>query len=261
MRSVLVRGERILLGLVPVFALGLGALLADLQRRPWIPLWAGLVVLFAWNDQLLVVWNSQRLASRSEALSLERVAEAQVEVLYRSVMKTERFLPRRVSFYLYENLKGVFLDEGPRSLGGIVDLGREPDSLPELVGHNWTAPRERDGTTCRLSSGKRSWLRIPVRTPGAFEATLRARSELGDVPLTITLEVNGRGVGSEPIGTDWTEAAFRVPPDAMRRGFNEVALVFSTTRQELTPGHAGRNGAAAVDFLRLRRLDARDGPI
>ncbi len=47
----------------------------------------------------------------------------------------------------------------------------------------------------------------------------------------------------------------------LRSGFNDAALVFSTTPAEVIPRLRGRNDAAAVDWFRMRRLDRRQGPV
>lgn len=254
-------GQRRFLGLTALFGLGLGEMLVFLRRRPLVLLTAMLGGLVAWNGLLAQVYNSQVVARRSEAVNLEQLLPAQLEVVFRKVMRLEHRLPPRVFFFLYENLKGVWLDEGPRSLGGQVDLGREPPDLPAVVGHNWSRPESRDGVSFRRSRGRRAWLRIPISTLGDFEARLRARSEMGEVPLLLALEVNGQSLGAAPLPGEWSELSFRVPCALLRQGFNEVALVFSTTPADQTPGFRGRNDAAAVDWFRMRRLDRRNGPV
>ena len=248
-------GQRRFLGLTLLFGLGLAETLAALVRRPLVLVSALLAGLALWNGLLAQVYNSQVAMKRSEPVSLEQLLPAQFDIVYRSVMRWESRLPPRVFFFLYANLKGVWLDEGPRSLGGLVDLGHEPPDLPGVVGHNWSRPETRDGVSFRRPRGKRAWLRLPIRTRGEFEASLRARSEMGEVPLSVTLEVNGRSLGEAPLGGEWSEVRFPVPAAVLRSGFNEVALVFSTTPAELNPGFRGRNAAAAVDWFRLRRLE------
>jgi hypothetical protein len=248
-------GQRRMLGLTAIFALGLGEALAWLRRRPLVTVAAVLAGLIFWNLQFEYIFNSEMLAGKGGAVTLDRLADAQVETLYRRVLRLEDSLPRPVWFYAYENLRGVWLDEGPRSLRGVVDLGQEqePPDLPIMVGHNWYPPETSEGIAFRRSRGRRSWLRVPIRTVGDFEVALRARSEMGETPVRVALEVNGQVVGDAPLSVEWAEHAFRVPAWALRPGFNEVALLFSTSPRQASSDHHGKDAAVAVDFLRWTR--------
>ena len=72
-------------------------------------------------------------------------------------------------------------------------------------------------------------------------------------PIELKLEVNGEIVGQQPLAAEWTEHAFDVPARLVRAGFNDVALVYSTTPREVIPGFHGRNAAARIDWLRFFR--------
>jgi hypothetical protein len=255
-------GQRRMLGLTPLFAIGCAEALAFLRRRPLVLPALCLAGLAFWNLQLAYIFNSEMLATRTQAVTLDRLAAAQVDVLYRTVARHEQRMPRRLFLLLYDNLKGVWLDEGARSLGGVVDLGPgEPDELGAVVGHNWTRPDEEGGVGFRRSRGKRSWLRLPIRTPTLFDAALRGRSELPGRPVDVAVEVNGVVAATVTLPPAWTEVPFVVPEDALRPGFNEVALVYSTTPREAVPGYEGRDSAIALDWLRLVRRHRPDGPV
>ena len=161
-------GQRRLLGLTPLLALGLAAAFALLRRRPLLPLLAGLLLLVAWNRQLAAIYNSEALARRNEAISLDQLAAAQVDAVYRKAAAARSWLPAPVWLLLYDNLKGIWLDEGPRSLEGVIDVGQEPRDLPEVLGHNWYRVLDEGDVTYRRSRGRRSWLRVPIRTPAPF---------------------------------------------------------------------------------------------
>jgi len=254
-------GQRRMLGLTPLFALGLGEALACLRRRPLLLPAAALAALAAWNLQLAYIFNSEMLAPRTQAVTLDRLAATQVELLYRNVARHERSMPQRLFLLLYDNLKGVWLDEGPRSLKGLVDLGgEEPEELDGIVGHNWYRADTEGDVGLRRSRGKKSWLRLPVRTPADFDALLRARSEIPDRPVRVAVEVNGVAVGGFELGPEWSDVPFVVPGGALRAGFNEMSLEYSTTPRELAPTQGGRDAAIAVDSLKLTRRETRDGP-
>src|SRR5438093_2721657 len=167
-------GQRRLLGLTPLFALGLGEVLAFARRHPLLPAAGVLALLVLWNQGLAYIYNSELVAPRNQALNLEQLAPAHVDVLYRGLLETR--LPAPLWTLAYDNLKGVWLDEGARSLAGTIDLGSEPAELPLVVGHNWYRPEAEGETTSRRSKGRRSWLRIPIRSVGDFDAVLRLRA-------------------------------------------------------------------------------------
>ncbi|MET0551811.1 MAG: hypothetical protein ABW221_02165 [Vicinamibacteria bacterium] len=255
-------GQRRMLGLTPLFALGCAEALAFFRRRPLLLPALCLAGLAFWNLQLAYIFNSEMLATRTQAISLDRLAGAQVDVLYRSVARQEHRMPRWLFLLLYDNLKGVWLDEGARSLGGVVDLGgEEPEALSAVVGHNWMRPDEEGGVGFRRSRGRRSWLRLPIRTPTLFDATLRGRSEIPGRPVDVAVEVNGTVVATVTLPAGWTEVPFVVPEGALRPGFNEVALVYGATPRDVIPGYEGRDAAIALDWLRLVRRHRPDGPV
>jgi len=246
-------GQRRLLCLTPLFAIGLGRALASLAARPLLAAGALLAPLALWNVQFEYVFNSEMVAGKGQSVSLDLLAPAQVEAAYWKLLRWEGALPGPLFVLAYDNLKGVWLDEGPRSLRGVIDLGSEPPELPQVVGHNWYRPEQDGDTTYRRSKGRRSWLRVPVRTPGGFAAVLRARSEMNDEPVTVAVQWNGQAVGEATLGDDWSEHAFTVPAEAVRAGFNDVALLWSTSPRSADPGHRGKDTAARVDWLRLER--------
>jgi hypothetical protein len=246
-------GQRRLLCLTPLFALGLARALAALVARPLVAAAALLAPLALWTVQFEYVFNSEMVAGKGQAVSLDLLAPAQVEAAYWKLLRYEGRLPGPVFVLAYDNLKGIWLDEGPRSLRGRIDVGSEPPELPQMVGHNWYRPEQEGDTTWRRSKGRRSWLRVPVRTPGGFAAVLRARSDMDGEPVTVAVQWNGQVVGEATLGDDWAEHAFTVPPEAVRAGFNDVALLWSTSPRSADPEHRGKDAAARVDWLRLDR--------
>ena len=255
-------GQRRMLGLTPLFALGLGEAIAFLRRRPLLLPAAALMALIAWNLQFAYIFNSEMLATRTQAVSLDRLAATQVEVLYRTIARHERSLPPGLFLLLYDNLKGVWLDEGPRSLQGTVDLGgEEREELAAVVGHNWYRPDVEEEVGLRRSRGRKSWLRLPIRTPADFDAGLRARSEMTEQTVRVTIEVNGIVVATPDVGPGWSDYRFVVPQAALRSGFNEMSLAYSTTPRDREPALEGRDAAIAVDVLKLERRETRDGPV
>lgn len=247
-------GQRRLLGLTAIFALGLAEAVALALRRPLLPVAAVLAVAVLWNQQLAAVYNAELAGRRGEAIHLDRLLAAQGELFDRRLARWEGSLPRGLWLLLYDNLRGVWLDEGTRSLGGVVELGgEEPPDLEPLLAHNWARPESEGEESFRRVKGRRARLRVPIRTPGDFEVTVRLRSEMPGVPLRFTLEVNGHAVGSTLLEPRWSEHRFDVPAAAVRPGFNDVSLAFSATPREVVTGHRGKDTPAAVDRLVFTR--------
>jgi hypothetical protein len=245
-------GQRRLLGLTPLFALGLGEAFAALAARPLLVLTAALVPLVAWNVGFEGVYNSQVVARRDEAIPLEAATAAQLDAVSRKVVAWHGHIPPRLWARLWDNVRGVWLDEGSRSLGDRIDLGAEPPELPFLATRGWYDPETEDGVTLRRSRGRGSWLRVPIRTAGPRRAVVRLRPEVPDLPLRVTFEVNRHPVGVVDVRPGWSEYEFAVPDGLVRPGLNDLGLIYSTTPREGRPGYAGRNAAVAVDWVALR---------
>jgi hypothetical protein len=244
-------GQRRLLVLTALFALGLAEALARLRRRPLVPLAVFLVLLVVWNRQLASIYQSEAVAAKGQAITLDRLLPAQVDLATRRLAAAQD-LPAPLWTVLYDNLRGLWLDDGGGPLRGEIDLGREPD-LPGLVGDGWFPPETEDGVTLRRSRGRRSRLRLPIRWPAETRVFVRARPEYDTVPVALRLEVNGRLTEPIPLRPGWNDYEMAVPGKHWRTGFNDVALVYSTTPRETIPDFHGRNAAVAVDKLWLRR--------
>jgi hypothetical protein len=246
-------GQRRLLSLTPFFAFGLAECLLLLSRRPLVPIGALLLGLSLWNLQFEGIYNSDLAGEKWEAVSLDALASAQVDLLYRRILSRSETLPRGLFVRLYDGIKGVWLDEGSRSLKGRVMLADPSPPVGFLIGDGWYRPEVQDGVAFRKSRGRRSSLRLPIRTPGDFEAFLRARPELQDSPVEVSLDVNGVDCGSVEIEPGWKDYAFAVPASAVKPGINSFVLRYSTTPRKARPTEGGRNAAIAVESLRLRR--------
>jgi hypothetical protein len=241
-------GQRRLLGLTPLFAIGLGELLGVLSARPRALAAAALALLALWNVSFEGIYNSGVVAPRDQAITYDQLAVAQVDSLRRRVVNAHGRLPPGLWVFAYERLGGLWLDDVGRA-PGLVDLGSEPASLPFLVGRGWYDPEAEGGVTLRRSRGNGSWIRVPIRELGDYEAVVRLRSELPDVPLRITFEVNREPVGSADVGAGWGEYRFPVPSRFLRRGLNDLGILYSTTPRQVRPEVAARNAAVAVDWI------------
>jgi hypothetical protein len=246
-------GQRRFLGLTLLFGLGLGQLVDLLARRPLLPLAAGVFGLALWNQQFAQIFVGRMVARRSHPQTLDLIAPAQVEVFLRSWLESEDDLPRWLFVPVYDNLKGIWIDEG-RSLEGQVDLtvadAQQP--LPYVIGDGWLAPSERGGVGFRRSRGFYSSIRVPVYTPGGFRLVVRGRSFLPDRDVGVTLSVNGVVVGKARATRDWGEMRYEIPRRAVRQGFNTLVFSYDTTRRDVDDGGA-LNSAVAFQSLTFER--------
>jgi hypothetical protein len=254
-------GQRRFLGLTLLFGLGLGAFLEGLARRPLLAVATVIFGLALWNQQFTQIFVGRHLGGREDPVHLDRLAGAQVEVFFRAWLDAEGRLPRWLFVAGYDNLKGVWLDEWPRTLGSRVDLtvADRDQPLPFLVGEGWLEPGEKEGNAFRRSRGRFSSLRLPIYTPADFGVVLRARSVLEGQAVPIALRLNDHPVGQVLALPEWSELRFDLPAHAVVSGFNTLVLDYGLTRRDLQPENRGLNAAVAVQDLRFERRGRRVG--
>jgi hypothetical protein len=247
-------GQRRLLGLTPLFAWGLAEIARALLRHPGLGVSLAAAALAAWNIQLESIYNSEVIATRTQAMSLDRLASAQVDAAHGRLLRLEGRLPARVWALLYEYTRGIWIDEGPRSLGGVIDVGSEPPDLPQVLGPGWQRTESAEGLTWRRIRGRRAWIRVPVRAPADYQVVVRARRAGPGAPTVLHLDVNDHDGGEAVLTDDWSEHAFAVPAAALRPGLNDLRF--------MTRGLAAQDapGAVAVDWIRFARMAVRPGP-
>ena len=247
-------GQRRLLGLTPLFAWGVAEVARALLRHPGAGLTLMAAALVAWNIQLESIYNSQVIATRTQAMSLDRLASAQVDVAYGRVLRLEGRLPQRLWAFLYEYTRGIWIDEGPRSLGGLVDVGTEPPDLPQVLGPGWQRAESDESATWRRIRGRRAWIRVPVRAPADYQVVVRARQAWPGAPAHLRLDVNEHDSGEATLTESWGEHTFVVPAAALHPGFNDLRFLTSA------PATEDAAGGVAVDWIRFTRTAVRPGP-
>jgi hypothetical protein len=252
-------GQRRLLGLTALFALGLAEVVAVLRARPLVPVAALLGALVLWNVQFAAIYNRRLVAPKDQPITLDRLAAAQADLLYRDLLEWHDRVPRGLWVVAYDNLKGIWIDEG-RSMKGVVDLGQDNRDLPFLVAEGWLAPESDGDVRFRRARGKRAFLRVPVRTPGEFRVVARARSLAGDRPVPIGLDVNGTLAGQATAPPSWSDLEFEVPRSAVVPGINLLLLTATPPAEEPATGRRGPGTLFAVASLRFERLGAEEEP-
>jgi len=149
--------------------------------------------------------------------------------------------------------KDIWLDDRSSPLFGRLDVGRAPGS--DLVGPGWSQPESEGGMSFRRSRGRRSWLRVPIRVPGAFRAIVRARLEWFTRPVRFELSVNGTPVGRARLAEGWRDYHFRVPARLLRSGVNSFLFTYSRVPWQDDPQYQGRNAVMAMEYLKMERQD------
>jgi hypothetical protein len=240
-----------MIGWIPLFAFGLAEALMFIRRRPMAL--AGMVIagLVFWNLQLAYIYNAELAGRRDQAIHLDRLAEAQVDVTYRRLLRAQEWLPSKIWVLSYDAIKGVWLFGGDRSLKGGIDFGNEPEGFYPLIGDGWFEPETEDGITYRLSRGRRSRVTVPTRRPLDLGLVLRAQLLLTSAPVSLRVTVNGTDVGSAKLEKGWNDYAYEVPASVLRPGFNSITFVYSTTPRLAIPDFHGRNAVIAADWLRF----------
>jgi hypothetical protein len=244
-------GQRRMIGWIPLFAFGFAEVLVFIRRRPMALAGMVIAVLIFWNLQLAYIYNAELAGRRDQAIHLDRLADAQVDVMYRRLLRAQEWLPSNIWILSYDAIKGVWLFGGDRSLKGRIDFGNEPEDFYPLIGDGWFDPERDSGATYRLSRGRRSWISIPIREPLDFRMILKAQLLLTSAPVTLRVAVNGEDIGSAELKEGWNDYSYDVPAHVLQPGFNAITLTYSTTPRLAIPDFHGRNAVIAADWLQF----------
>ncbi len=248
-------GQRRLLSLVPLFALGLAEAIDFTRRKPLVLVAAIVLALIFWNQQFLFIYNTERVAPRDGAITLKQLSAAEAELAAERVLRSASWLPAWLWTPAYDNLKGLWLDAEPRSLGGLIDLASDEPEIQAFLEEGWYAKVQSEGDLrFRHSRGDHSALRVPIKTPACFLVSVRARSEMAGTPVTVALAVNGAKVGEAQALLNWSDLEFDLAPDRLRSGLNEIILFYSTTPRAQRAEAGGRDNALSLASIRFRRL-------
>ena len=205
------------------------------------------------------------LATRTQAVSLDRLAAAQVEVLYRTVARHERSHAAAAVPAALRQPEGRLARRGPALARRPRGPGRRGagGAGARSSATTGTGADEEGDVGLRRSRGKKSWLRLP--DPHARRLSTRRcaggrRSRARRCASTV--EVNGAVVATPDAGLPSGRTSPSWCPEAsLRPGFNEVSLVYSTTPREVDPALRGARRGHRRRPLHLARRHRRDGPV
>ncbi len=124
---------------------------------------------------------------------------------------------------LFDSGAGWWRDTGPRPLGFTRDADRRPHVF---VGDGWRVPGVEADVPVRRTRARRSVLLLPLRRPRDGRLVIRAGADAEALPFAFDLVVNGRRLGRAEARAGFHEYGFDAAREALRFGFNAVALRF-----------------------------------
>lgn len=231
---------------LPFLAVGLAASLAALRRlaarRPEAVLAAAGAALVLWNGLFMEQYRRGAIP-RDDTVSFARVAENSADILAAAVGSPVAW-PANWIFSArhglppdrYDLAVGKYLFFMQNSLGGVVDVGADPQLDAALLAEGWGVRAPCGEQICRAVDG-RARLLAALEAPEILDVTVRA-SGTG----TLRISVNGTTVAEGRLAEGLGDVAVRVPAARWRTGLNDVVL-------ETGPG-----GAALVDRVVFRRM-------
>jgi hypothetical protein len=230
-----------------LLALGVAEASARLARavahRPLLAPAAVGALLVLWNLGLVALFRAGRYP---DAAPFEQLAADQARLARRGAQSVlgALFGPRGAAF-AYDVLSAEYLYEGRFNPAGSFNLARLGD---EQLSGAWSPPQRRaDGPAFRWVNGREACLRVPLREPFDYRASILARAPRRVAPQTLRVTMNGTPVGAVTLDASWREHAVLVPAAAQVPGENFLCLGFA----RLAHGEGGTAVAAAVSRVQL----------
>ncbi len=246
-------GARRFANSVLVFALGLAALLAFLERRPRVAPVAGLFALFAYNATFMLGMRDRSIPA-GEGVTFETVADSFYERFGNPFsLPMGAYLAWRydVGLAAYDRLRGHTYNNV------MIDVGT-PDDI-RFLGRGWSAPETEGGHTFRWSDGDTSIVLVPLKTD-ADNYTL----DIEWAPLldpaqrrqVVDIDLNDRTVASVAVGADFHTDRVELPASALRPTFNQLRFRdrYALSPRELGHSSDSRRLAVRVSTISLRRV-------
>jgi hypothetical protein len=220
--------------LAPGLALVCGGLAAAVARAPLLAPAAVILLAGLWNVGLVTHFRHGRY---SEMAPLERLAADQGRLVRRGA---ERLLGAvagaRGRAWAYRYFSAEYFYTGFNT-NGTIDLWAADDRY--LVRGWGNRSRRTLEPSYRWALPPEACVRLPLSQPFDIPITIAAWSPEPVQPQVMTVEANGRFVGSAHLGTEWTDVRVTVPARDLVPGENTLCLRFSNaTRPERGPSVA-----------------------
>lgn len=213
---------------IPFVAVGTASFAAlsavALRRFPAAGAALAVALLVSWNLGLVSLWEKRYFR---DAAPLERLASGQARIVRESLERiahlvggeTARALVYKatVGRYFFDNLEP----------SGTIDLG---DPYTPHLSEGWSRLDSRPGWGAfRWVRYPEACFRFPIMRPRDVRLTVTGRVPARVGRNVIELGVNERVIGSATLPSEWGDAAFLVPADALHGGENSICLRVAAT--------------------------------
>ena len=254
-------GGRRFEGTLPLFALGVAALLAAVaavvRRHPLRTVAAGGALLIVWNLTLMSAAQDGHVRI-GEAVSFGEAGAHQARAFHRWFGNPFTY-PVSLVFALRNGLPIGSYDllSSHRFLGdelrpyGRIDIGVADEIWLE---DGWHAAEEGGGINFRWTASPATLLiALDHAAPLRVQVRMQAFNYPGAEPQMMTPVVNGRRLPAVAVPPEWTTVVFEVDETAWRAGVNRLLMEFSRANRPVDVGLGGDNRllAAGIDYVRV----------
>lgn len=126
------------------------------------------------------------------------------------------------------------------------------DDQAQLTGDGWSRVEADDIGAWRWMTAVEARLLLPIARPEATRIRVQARREDAQGPMSIRLRLNGVDLPWQPLQDGWQVCEWAAPPDTLRLGTNEAAVIVD----RLSPA-SGSDPARGVAVAEVRVLHAQ----
>jgi hypothetical protein len=236
-----------------VFAVGLGALLTMLQRRPLVAPVAGLLALLVYNTAFMLGFRDGSLPAE-EGIPFDSVtAEIHRRFGNPFSLPVGAYVAWRydVGLAVYDRLRGQTFNNVTIDVGGPGD--------DRFLGRGWAVRETTGEVSYRWSEGDDSVVLVPLKTNADDYILELEWAPLLDPalrPQVVDIAINGAAVASVPVGPDMHTDRVNVPARVLRTNFNQLRFRY---RYALSPSELGhspdaRRLAVRVNTITLKRV-------
>jgi hypothetical protein len=235
-----------------VFGVGLGALLALLQRRPLVAPVAGLLTLLLYNAAFMLGFRDGSMPA-GEGITFESVA-SEVHRRFGNPFSfpISAYVAWRydVPLPVYDRLRG-------RTYNNLtIDVGGPDDD--RFLGRGWSAPEAAGDLSYRWTDGDSSVILVPLKTNEddyVLEIEWAPFLDPAQRRQVVDIDLNDTRVASIAVGPDVHTDRVTIPARALRVNLNQFRFRYryALSPRELNHSEDGRRLAVRVSTITLKR--------
>lgn len=236
-----------------VFAVGLAALFAFLQRRPLVAPVAGLLALLLYNTAFMLGFREGSLKVGEGITFASVTGEIHNRFGNPFSLPVGAYVAWRydVGMAVYERLGGQTFNNVTIDIGG-------PDDI-RFLGSGWSIREATGDLSYRWTEGDYSVVLVPLKTDEDDYLLDLEWAPLLDPALrrqAVDIEINGASIGSITVGPDMHTDRVTIPARALRPNFNQLRFRYRYVLSPRELGHADdpRRLAVRVSTITLKRL-------